>query len=88
MGWWGWSWMCMKGRMRYTAELGLGERIVFQVDKMEVRLPGHTDVICRSKLRNSSVLRIAGAEAGPQSTELARQREPMRSPAEECGLTS
>lgn len=34
----------MKGRMRYSAELGLGERIVFQVDKMEVRLPGHTDV--------------------------------------------
>lgn len=27
--------------MRFTAELGLGDRIVFQVDKAEVRLPGH-----------------------------------------------
>lgn len=38
--------------------------------------------------KQHSVLRIAGAEAGPQSTELARQREPMRSHAEECGLNS
>lgn len=33
------------GRMRYKAELGLGERIVSQMDKAAVRLLGTRDII-------------------------------------------
>lgn len=34
--WWGWWYTHREGEMRHTAELGLGARIVFQVDKAEV----------------------------------------------------
>lgn len=42
-----------KGEMRYNAELGLGERIVSQMDKLEVRLLDTRDIICGSTARNS-----------------------------------
>ena len=34
--WWGWWYTNREGGMRHTAELGLGARVVFQVDKVEV----------------------------------------------------
>lgn len=42
-----------KGEMRYNAELGLGERIVSQMDRVEVRLLDTRDIIWGSTARNS-----------------------------------
>lgn len=46
--------------MRYNAQLSLGERIVFQVDSVEVRLPGYKrHYVQKHTEKQDSVPRIA-----------------------------
>lgn len=62
--WWGWWYTHREGGMRHTAELGLGARIVFQVDKAEVWLLGYKRHHVQKHTQNQhNVPRITRVEA-------------------------